>query len=223
MKGELPHDELGVVAIDPLTLQIRLHTPTPHFLQLLAHPSTFPINEVAYRSIGEKLFTPGQFVSNGAYVLNKWNVGSSISLRRNYLFWDNVSTDIERVVYHFVDQNVQCRSNGSKVLASDFEFAFQRLVDPQTAAPYAEFVSAIKNASEIVKGELPHDELGVVAIDPLTLQIRLLTPTPHFLQLLARLLVIRCGTLRSSWFSCGPLYLSRPVRRAQIPTRRYRR
>jgi oligopeptide transport system substrate-binding protein len=107
VRGELPKDKLGVVAIGPLTLQIRLHTPTPHFLQLLAHPSTFPINEVAYRSIGEKIFTPGNYVSNGAYTLIGWTVGSSISLRRNKLFWDNESTYIEKVVYHFVNQNIE--------------------------------------------------------------------------------------------------------------------
>jgi len=107
VKGELPKDELGVVAIEPLVLQIQLHTPTPHFLQLLAHPATFPINEDVFRSIGEKLFTPGNHVSNGAYVLDKWIVGSSISLRRNNLFWDNESTDIDRVFYHFVNQNAE--------------------------------------------------------------------------------------------------------------------
>ena len=107
VKGDLPGGELGVVAIDPYTLQIQLHTPLPYFLQLLAHPSTFPINEVAFRRIGEKLFTPEHYVSNGAYLLDDWSVGSSISLRRNDLFWNDESTQIDRVNYHFVNQNVE--------------------------------------------------------------------------------------------------------------------
>ena len=107
VKGELPPEKLGVIAIDDLTFQIWLHTPTPHFLQLLAHPSTFPIPQRIFANIGESLFVPGNYVSNGAYVLEEWNVGSAIYLRRNESYWNNESTNIEKVIYHFVDQNAE--------------------------------------------------------------------------------------------------------------------
>ena len=46
-------------------------------------------------------------------------------------------------------------SDGSQILATDFVFAFQRLVEPLTAAPYAEFISAIVNANEILSLSFP--------------------------------------------------------------------
>ncbi len=136
VKGELPPDKLGVVAIDDHTLQIRLHTPTPHFLQLLTHPSTFPIYQLAFRRIGENLFVPGSYISNGAYVLNEWNVGSTISLRRNEFFWANAATSIEKIVYHFVDQNVEFdryRAGELDVTANVPESAFSKVREERSA------------------------------------------------------------------------------------------
>lgn len=107
VRGELRPDELGIVKIDRLTLEIQLHTATPHFLEMLAHPSTYPINQTAFLASGERVFTPEKSVSNGAYVLDERVIGSSITLRRNSLFWDDESTSIDKVTYHVVDQDVE--------------------------------------------------------------------------------------------------------------------
>ena len=73
-------------------------------------------------------------------------------------------------------------SNGDQVTANDFVFAFRRLVTPSTAAPYAEFLSTVENTKAIVRGELSPDQLGVSAVDASTLVIRLISPTPYFVQ-----------------------------------------
>ena len=75
-------------------------------------------------------------------------------------------------------------SNGDPVTAGDFEFSLQRLVDPATAAFYANSVAVIANAEAIIAGELPPRELGVEAADERTLVIRLTRPTPYLLSLL---------------------------------------
>ena len=46
-------------------------------------------------------------------------------------------------------------SNGDGVTAADFVAAFRRLVDPATAAFYAETLAPVRNAPEIVAGDLP--------------------------------------------------------------------
>ena len=107
VKGVISPEQLGVLAVDSHTLQIRLHTQTPHFLQLLSHPSTFPVHEASFRKIGTDLFSPGSYVSNGAYILTDWSIGSAISLRQNNAYWGNDKTYINTVVYHVVDQNVE--------------------------------------------------------------------------------------------------------------------
>jgi oligopeptide transport system substrate-binding protein len=76
-------------------------------------------------------------------------------------------------------------SDGQPVTAQDFVFAFQRLMDPKTAAQYAYLQYTILNAEKINKGEIKDPtQLGVKAIDDKTLEITLENPTPYFLNAL---------------------------------------
>lgn len=75
-------------------------------------------------------------------------------------------------------------SNGDPLTAEHFVFSLRRLVDPATAAFYAEAVAAIVNARNIIAGELPPSALGVTAPDEHTLIITLEQPTPYMLGLL---------------------------------------
>ncbi len=76
-------------------------------------------------------------------------------------------------------------SNGDPVTANDFVFAFRRLQDPATAAPYANMHFSILNAESVNKGEKPAADLGAEAVDDHTLRITLNAPTPYFLEMLA--------------------------------------
>lgn len=70
-------------------------------------------------------------------------------------------------------------SDGKPVTAHDFVYAFQRLLDPKTAASLAYFMYPLKNAEAISKGEMPVDAVGARAIDDLTLELTLGLPYPH--------------------------------------------
>lgn len=75
-------------------------------------------------------------------------------------------------------------SNGDPVTAGDFVFAYQRVQDAKTAAPYANMLFPIVNAEAINKGEKKPEELGAKAVDDHTLEITLSAPTPYLLELL---------------------------------------
>ncbi|MCG7411068.1 ABC transporter substrate-binding protein [Moraxella nonliquefaciens] len=72
-------------------------------------------------------------------------------------------------------------SNGDPVTAQDFVYSFRRLVDPNTASPYATYLSGLKvvNAQEIVDGKAGVETLGVRAVDDKTLEISLSEPVPY--------------------------------------------
>jgi len=70
-------------------------------------------------------------------------------------------------------------SDGQPVTAEDFEFAFRRILTPETASQYASMLFLIKNAEEFYTGEVGTDELGVRAIDDKTLEIELNYPAPY--------------------------------------------
>lgn len=78
-------------------------------------------------------------------------------------------------------------SDGQPVVAKDFEFAWKRGVNPLTASEYIDiFASAnLKNAAEIIKGEVDVEELGVKALDDKTLEVTLAQAAPFFLNLTA--------------------------------------
>ncbi|WP_270893712.1 peptide ABC transporter substrate-binding protein [Listeria welshimeri] len=76
-------------------------------------------------------------------------------------------------------------SNGTKVTAHDFVYAWQKIVNPATAAEYAVlFDGLIANATDIINGKKKPEELGVKALDDTTLEITLENPTPYFHSLL---------------------------------------
>jgi oligopeptide transport system substrate-binding protein len=64
-------------------------------------------------------------------------------------------------------------SNGDPVTAEDFVFGMRRFVDPKTASTYAKtFGIFLLNGVEVVSGTKPPSELGVKALDKLTLEVR---------------------------------------------------
>ncbi|MEY8370595.1 peptide ABC transporter substrate-binding protein [Aerococcaceae bacterium 50-4] len=76
-------------------------------------------------------------------------------------------------------------SNGDPVTANDYVYAWQRMVDPDLAAPYAYmFDGTIENASEIMAGDLALNDLGVRALDDKTLEVTLENPNSYFTDLL---------------------------------------
>ncbi|WP_414055974.1 peptide ABC transporter substrate-binding protein [Macrococcus equi] len=76
-------------------------------------------------------------------------------------------------------------SNGEKVTAKDFEFAWKRTLDPKTAAEYAYIMYDLKNAEAVNKGKMKPDELGVKAVNDTTLEFELEKSKPYFKELLA--------------------------------------
>jgi oligopeptide transport system substrate-binding protein len=77
-------------------------------------------------------------------------------------------------------------SNGDPVTAQDFVYAWQRGIDPKTASPYVPYMmdGKIKNATEIINGQVKPQDLGVKAIDANTLEVDLVRPLPYIDSLL---------------------------------------
>ncbi|MEN1938532.1 peptide ABC transporter substrate-binding protein [Paenibacillus sp. 102] len=92
----------------------------------------------------------------------------------------DVSEDKKTYTFHLRDAKW---SNGDSVTASDFVYAWKRVVDPEFGASYAFIMYDIKNAKKINSKELAVDQLGVTAKDDKTLIVELENPVPYFLEL----------------------------------------
>ena len=72
-------------------------------------------------------------------------------------------------------------SDGKPVLAEEFVYSWQRLVNPETAAEYAYFLYPVRNAREINSGAIKDlNQLGVRALDDRTLEVELVQPLVYF-------------------------------------------
>ena len=99
ISGRKPLSDLGVISLDKFTLQIALQDPTPYFLGLMAHASTYPVHRASVEALGERFSRPGNLVSNGAYVLQNWEIRSQIELEKNALYRAADEVLMERVYY----------------------------------------------------------------------------------------------------------------------------
>ncbi len=97
--GKQPPDALGALAMDERTLIIQLKAPTPYFLGLLAHTSSFPAHRKSVEQHGDQFTRPGKHVTNGAYRIKEWVTSSHILLERNPYYWNDANTHIDYVRY----------------------------------------------------------------------------------------------------------------------------
>lgn len=102
--GSLPASSLGVAAPDSRTLRVTLKQAVPYFLDLLTHPSMFPVHPASVEAHGDAYARPGNLVSNGAYRLTGWEVGSYIELERNEFFRDAGNVAIDRVRHYVTSE-----------------------------------------------------------------------------------------------------------------------
>lgn len=127
INNEKDPDTLGVKALDPHTLQIRLKEPTPFFLKTLAHPSSDPVYPPAVKKWGDSFTQPGHAVTNGAYTMKAWRVNERIVLKRNPYYWDNANTRIDQVEFYPIDD---AKSELSRYQAGGLDWTYR--VPPAT-------------------------------------------------------------------------------------------
>ena len=92
--------QLGVRAVDPATLEITLENPTGYFLELMTHYTSFPVPKHVVEKLGREWIKPGNFVSNGAYVIQEWVPHSRIVSIKNPHFYDQGAVLIDKVIYY---------------------------------------------------------------------------------------------------------------------------
>jgi oligopeptide transport system substrate-binding protein len=101
--GKAPTNKLGVTAENEKTLLIELEEPTPYFISLLTHSTTYPVHPASVKEHGSLFTRPENMISNGAFTLKDWRIQDYILLKRNERYWDNPSTTLNEVYYYPLD------------------------------------------------------------------------------------------------------------------------
>jgi ABC-type oligopeptide transport system substrate-binding subunit len=104
----MPADALGVSAHDEATLVVELAEPSPYFLAMLSHPSTFPVHRPTLAANPKEFARPGVAVTNGAFTPVEWAIGSHILAKRNAHYWNDAATKLDAVRYvHVADPTAE--------------------------------------------------------------------------------------------------------------------
>ena len=100
---------VGVKALSPSLLQVRLHQPTPYFLELLPHYSTFPVHAPTVLKHGamtdrnSRWTRAENFVCNGPFTLAKWVLNDRIVAKRNPNYWGADDVRLNEIHYLPID------------------------------------------------------------------------------------------------------------------------
>jgi oligopeptide transport system substrate-binding protein len=98
-KGEKKPEELGAKAVDDYTFEVTLNAPTPYFLEMLTHQSTYAVSKANVEKFGAEFIKPGNLVSNGAYMLAEFVPNDHVKAVKNPNFYDAANVKIDTVNY----------------------------------------------------------------------------------------------------------------------------
>jgi len=100
-------ESIGVRAVDDYTVEFTLEHPTVYFPGLLASQVNRIVPQQAIEEYGERWTEPGNIWTNGPYLLDAWNRGSKLVMRKNPLYYGAQTVDIELINWYIVDPNTE--------------------------------------------------------------------------------------------------------------------
>ncbi|GAB6515391.1 peptide ABC transporter substrate-binding protein [Bacillus cereus] len=104
-KGEKPVTDLGAKAVDDYTLEVELEKPVPYFLNLMAFPSYYPLNEKFVKEKGDKFgLEADTTLYNGPFVMASWKHEQGWQLKKNDQYWDKKTVKLEEINYSVVKE-----------------------------------------------------------------------------------------------------------------------
>jgi ABC-type oligopeptide transport system, periplasmic component len=158
--GELDPSELGVKAVDDKTLEITLENPTPYFLQLLTHQTSYPVHKASVEKFGSDFVKPENMVTNGPYKLVSFVPNDKVVLEKNPEFREADKVAIDRVEFVPFEERATCvrRFEAGEVLscsdlpAEQLQSLKKRLGDQVHVAPYlGTYYYALNNKKDDLK------------------------------------------------------------------------
>ncbi len=99
-------DQVGVKSVDKHTLKVNLKNPTPFFLGLLSHYSTWPVHKDTVLKFGDiddrngEWTRPGNFVCNGPFQLKTWELNNKIVVEKNPHYYDASIVRLNEIHYY---------------------------------------------------------------------------------------------------------------------------
>jgi oligopeptide transport system substrate-binding protein len=127
-------ERVGVKALDDSTLEVKLTTRQPWFLQQMAHTSFLAVHRATVEKYGDKWTEPTNIVTNGPFRLTSWQHNESMTLQKWSGWRDAASVHLTRVEARMIPDS-------TTALQSFRAGEIDACIDVQTCVPTEEFES----------------------------------------------------------------------------------
>jgi oligopeptide transport system substrate-binding protein len=94
-------DQVGVNALSPTVLQVRLKRPVIYFPSLTTFMVTFPQRQDVIEKYGDHWTDPEHIVTNGPFILDQWDHEYKLELQSNPNYYDTQPA-LERIIMYVV-------------------------------------------------------------------------------------------------------------------------
>lgn len=148
--------ELGVKAIDDMTLEITLERPTAYFIGALTHYTAYPLPQHVIAEHGEDWVKVDNIVTNGPYRPIDWVPGSHVTTEKNPEYYDTDSLAIDGAKFYVLEDESAAlkryRAGEFDILTEfptdQFEWMQENLPGQAQVAPFAGLYYYVMNNSE---------------------------------------------------------------------------
>ncbi len=102
--------QVGIKALDDVTLEVTLEKPTPYLPALASHQTWLPVEKKNIEKFGRmdekgtKWTLPGNLVGNGPFILEAWIPNGRIVVVKNPLYWDAANTRLNRIEFYPIEK-----------------------------------------------------------------------------------------------------------------------
>ncbi len=96
-----------------------------------------------------------------------------------------ISSDSTQYIFHL---RPSFWNDKSPLTAYDFEYAWKKILSPDFSTSFTYLFHMIKNAENAKEGKISSDQIGIVALDEMTLKVDLNHPCHYFLELTCHVL-----------------------------------
>ena len=128
-------DTLGIKAIDAKTLEVKVERPCAYFDELMTFPCYYPINRKFAESKGDEYAkTANAVLSNGAFILKDWQLGSKAVFEKNPNYWNKDAVKLNKLTMLLV-QDPKTAATNFDAKYNDFAVINSSLVDKYKNAP----------------------------------------------------------------------------------------
>ncbi len=101
--GEGSAEDVGIKALDDLTLEFTLKDACPYFIDLVSMWVFDPVQKATIEANGDKWTASADtYICNGPFKISEINMGESIVLVKNENYWDAENVTLDKITFRYI-------------------------------------------------------------------------------------------------------------------------